>query len=250
MTRILRLAWHASRAAVVRTADLARRAPHGVQHRLVATVALNLLLGFGLLFNVRSAMAIEQPKFTLIEQDGSFELRAYAPYLIAETRVEADFEEAGSIAFQRLFDYISGNNTSQSKVAMTAPVTQSSAGAKIAMTAPVSQSAEGRGYRVGFIVPSQYTIETVPKPNDARIEIVQVPARKIAVWRYSGRWTDSNYREAQSALQQAMKRRGLLAQGSPILARYDPPFMPAFLRRNEVMITVAEPGNNTLAPAR
>jgi len=230
----------ACRCGVLRNSGRALRLPRRIRNRLGSRGTQALVLAFISLFDATSAMAIEQPEFKLIEQQGSFELRAYAPYLVAETWVEADFEQAGSIAFQRLFDYISGNNTGQRKVAMTAPVTQSAAGAKIAMTAPVSQTAAGAGYRIGFIVPSQFTIETVPKPVDPRIEIVAVPARRMAVWRYSGRWTDSNYREAQAALQQAMKQRGLTAAGDPILARYDPPFMPAFLRRNEVMVSVAD----------
>jgi hypothetical protein len=94
-----------------------------------------------------TAMAIEEPRFKVLEKDGSFELREYSPYIVAETRVEAGFEEAGNVAFQRLFRYISGNNIAQQKIAMTAPVTQSR-GEKISMTAPVSQVADGNAYLV------------------------------------------------------------------------------------------------------
>jgi len=188
-----------------------------------------------------TAMAIEEPRFRVLEQDGSFELREYAPYLVAETRVEADFERAGNIAFQRLFRYISGNNTTQQKIAMTAPVTQSRSedkGEKIAMTAPVAQQADGTGYRVAFIVPAKYTLDTVPQPSDPAVRIRAVQAKLTASWRYSGRWTTANYQEHEAELRRAIEARGLKATGEPILARYNPPFVPSFLRRNEVLIPV------------
>jgi hypothetical protein len=193
------------------------------------------------LLSTSTAMAIEEPPFKVLEQDGAFELREYAPYLVAETRVEADFERAGNVAFQRLFRYISGDNTAQQKIAMTAPVTQSRSdgkGEKIAMTAPVAQQADGNGYRVAFIVPAKYTLDTVPQPSDPTVQIRAVPAQLTAVWRYSGRWTTANYEQHEAELRRAIDARGLKVTGEPILARYNPPFMPSFLRRNEVLIPV------------
>lgn len=194
----------------------------------------------GLLLALASwpAMAIEIPEYRVLEQDGSFELRAYSSYLIAETEVEAGFMNAGNIAFGRLFRYISGANTAQTEIAMTAPVEQSSQGEKIAMTAPVEQS-KGEGvYRVGFIVPRKYDRDTVPKPTDPRVSIREVPARTVAVWRYSGRWTEENFREHEQDLRRALQSRSLNAVpgDSAIIARYDAPFMPWFMRRNEVLI--------------
>ena len=194
----------------------------------------------GLLLALASwpAMAIEIPEYRVLEQDGSFELRAYSSYLIAETEVEAGFMNAGNIAFGRLFRYISGANTAQTEIAMTAPVEQSSQGEKIAMTAPVEQS-KGEGvYRVGFIVPRKYDRDTVPKPTDPRVSIREVPARTVAVWRYSGRWTEENLREHEQDLRRALQSRSLnaVAGDSAIIARYDAPFMPWFMRRNEVLI--------------
>jgi hypothetical protein len=186
-------------------------------------------------------MAIEEPSFRVLEQDGAFALREYAPYVVAETRVESDFESAGNTAFQRLFRYISGQNVAQEKIAMTAPVTQSRSetrGEKIAMTAPVTQVAAGNGYRIAFTLPSSYTLETAPIPLDKTIEIRAVPAQLVASWRYSGRWIESNYREHEVELRAAIAARDLDVAGEPILARYNPPFMPSFLRRNEVLIPV------------
>ena len=184
-----------------------------------------------------AAMAIEEPRFKVLEKDGSFELREYSAYMVAESRVEAGFEDAGSLAFQRLFRYISGNNVAQQKIAMTAPVTQSSS-EKIKMTAPVSQVADGNAYLVAFSLPSTYTLATVPKPLDPAVRIRQVPAQLIACWRYSGRWTESNYREHEVLLRERIKSRELITRGDPVLARYNPPFTPWFMRRNEVWIPV------------
>jgi len=185
-----------------------------------------------------AAMAIEEPRFKVLEQDGSFELREYSPYIVAETRVEAGFEDAGSIAFQRLFRYISGDNIAQQRIAMTAPVTQSR-GEKISMTAPVSQVADGNAYLVAFTLPSTYTLATAPQPLDPTVRIRAVPAQLIACWRYSGRWTASNYRDHEALLRERIKARGLITRGAPVLARYNAPFTPWFMRRNEVLIPVA-----------
>ena len=190
------------------------------------------------MLTIPTAMATEEPDFKVLEKDGSFELREYASYVVAETRVEAGFEDAGSIAFQRLFRYISGNNVAQQKVAMTAPVTQSR-GEKIAMTAPVSQVADGRAFLVAFTLPSSYTLATAPKPLDLSIRIREVPAQLIACRRYSGRWTIVNYLENETLLRERIKARGLVIRGDPVLARYNPPFTPWFLRRNEVWMPVA-----------
>jgi len=183
-------------------------------------------------------MAIEEPRFNVLEKDGSFELREYSPYIVAETRVEAGFEDAGSVAFQRLFRYISGNNIARQKIAMTAPVTQSR-GEKISMTAPVSQVADGSAYLVAFTLPSNYTLVTAPQPLDPAVQIREVPAQLIACWRYSGRWTASNFRDHEVLLRERIKARGLITGGDPVLARYNPPFTPWFMRRNEVLIPVA-----------
>lgn len=194
----------------------------------------------GLLLALASwpAMAIEVPEYRVLEQDGAFEIRAYSSYSIAETEVEAGFMNAGNIAFGRLFRYISGANAAQTEIAMTAPVEQASQGEKIAMTAPVEQAKGDGVYRVGFIVPRKYNRDTVPKPTDPRVIIREVPPRTVAVWRYSGRWTEENFREHEQDLRRALQARSLKpASGdSAIIARYDAPFIPWFMRRNEVLI--------------
>ena len=194
----------------------------------------------------RSVMAIEIPEYRVIEQEGAYELREYSPYLIAETEVESGFMNAGNVAFGRLFRYISGANTSQTEIAMTAPVEQAreARGQKIAMTAPVEQASVDGVYRVGFVVPRKFNRETVPKPVDSRITIREVPARTVAVWRYSGRWTEENFREHERDLRALLARKGLRTTSgdSAIIARYDAPFMPWFMRRNEVLIPIEASG--------
>jgi hypothetical protein len=186
-----------------------------------------------------STMAIEEPRFKVLEQQGSFEIREYPAYVVAETRVEAGFESAGNIAFQRLFKYISGNNVARQEISMTAPVTQSR-GEKIAMTAPVSQVADGDAYLVAFTLPATYTLKTAPKPLDPTVQIREVPAQVMACWRYTGRWTESNYRDNEGLLREQIAKRGMVVRGEPILARYNAPFTPWFMRRNEVLIPVKQ----------
>ncbi|MEY3337932.1 MAG: hypothetical protein RL245_924 [Pseudomonadota bacterium] len=210
--------------------------------RILAVTLVSLLS----IIAPRSVMAIEIPEYRVIEQEGAYELREYSPYLIAETEVESGFMNAGNVAFGRLFRYISGANTSQTEIAMTAPVEQAreAGGQKIAMTAPVEQASVDGVYRVGFVVPRKFNRETVPKPVDSRITIREVPARTVAVWRYSGRWTEENFREHERDLRALLVRKGLRATSgdSAIIARYDAPFMPWFMRRNEVLIPIEAAG--------
>lgn len=200
-------------------------------------LSVSALVGF---LGAGAAMAIEIPQYRVLEQEGAYELREYAPYLLAETEVDSGFMNAGNVAFGRLFRYISGANSAQAEIAMTAPVEQGrqAEGEKIAMTAPVEQSRGEGVYRVGFVVPRKYSRDTVPKPLDPRVSIREVGARKVAVWRYSGRWTEENFREHEQQLRQILVRKQLLAEpgDSAIIARYDAPFMPWFMRRNEVII--------------
>jgi hypothetical protein len=199
----------------------------------------NLLFTIVLILVSTNVMAIEEAKYTVVKQDGKFELRDYAPHIVAETLVDGDIEEAGKTAFRRLFRYISGENQASEKVAMTAPVSQSSAGEKIAMTAPVGQqNVEGR-WAVSFMMPASYTMETLPKPNDPQVVLRQVPAQKIAAVRYSGFWSEEGYLANKQALETWIQQQGFTVVGEPIWARYNSPFSLWFLRRNEVLIPVS-----------
>lgn len=192
------------------------------------------------------AAATEEPEYQVIEKDGPFELRQYPALLAAETLVTgADFEDAGDIAFGRLFRYITGNNRAQAEIAMTAPVVQTADrapadGEKIAMTAPViQQPGASGGYRVAFIVPAEYTRDTVPEPLDPAVRIVATPARLVAAMTYPGRATEVMHGKKEAELRAELARRGLAVAGEPITAQYDAPFIPGPFRRNEVLIPVA-----------
>ncbi|MBP1746955.1 MAG: hypothetical protein H6Q54_1570 [Deltaproteobacteria bacterium] len=184
------------------------------------------------------AMAIEEAAYTVVIKDEKFEIRDYAPHILAETFVEGDFEEAGNKAFNVLFGYISGDNRSREKVAMTAPVTQEPKGEKIKMTAPVEQQRVQERWAVSFMMPASYTLETLPEPEDPKVTLRQVPARRMAAVRYSGFWNEKGYLRYKLELESWINENGLTIVGDPIWARYNAPFTPWFMRRNEILIPV------------
>jgi hypothetical protein len=183
-------------------------------------------------------MAIEEAEYTVIKKDTHFEIRDYAPHIIAETVVQGNIKDAGDIAFKKLFGYISGDNRSRDKVSMTAPVSQKPGGKKIEMTAPVAQQRDKESWVVSFMMPTSYTIKTLPEPEDNEITLRQVPARRMAAIRYSGFWSEEGYLRHKAELESWINKMGLTVVGVPIWARYNPPFMPWFLRRNEVLIPI------------
>lgn len=184
------------------------------------------------------AMAIEEAKYEVIERDDKFEIRDYETHILAETVVQGNLEDAGSEAFKRLFRYISGDNRPGEKVAMTAPVSQQPRGEKMKMTAPVGQQRLGESWAVSFMMPGSYTLETLPEPEDPKVSLRQVPARRMAAVRYSGFWSEKGYLRYKAELESWIDGMGLTIVGDPIWARYNPPFMPWFLRRNEILIPV------------
>jgi len=185
-------------------------------------------------------MSLEQPSYTVVYTAGDIEYRQYEPYLVAETVIEqgANYQAAGNEGFRRLFRYITGSNQGRAKIAMTAPVAQAPASEKIAMTAPVAQTRSGDAWRVAFMLPTRYTLDTAPQPTDPRVQIVQMPGRLMAVLRYSGRWTEKNYVRKQTTLSRAIELADVGTSGDFESALYNPPYMPPFMRRNEVMIEV------------
>jgi len=192
------------------------------------------------LFASATVSAIEQPAYTVVKNLGDgIELRQYDAYIIAETEIKAaNADEAGNLAFKRLGGYIFGGNRSKQSIAMTAPVSQARS-EKIEMTAPVSQARSDAGsWLVSFVMPKRFTLETLPVPNDPTVYFKTVPARKILAVRFSGRWTEANFNQHERELLTALANSGLKQMGTPWSARYDPPFMPGFMRRNEIMIQV------------
>jgi hypothetical protein len=184
------------------------------------------------------AMAIEEPAHTVTERDEPFEVRNYESYVVAETLVDGVFDSVGNEGFQRLFRYISGDNRTVEKITMTAPVEQEVESAKIAVTVPVKQEQAGGRWRIAFVLPGSYTLANAPRPTDDRVVLAAVPPRRMAVVRYRGAWSESRYGEELAKLRKFVSERGLTEVGEPVFARYDPPFMPWFLRRNEIQIPV------------
>ena len=182
----------------------------------------------------------EKQAYDVVRSYGEFELRRYAPHVVAEVTVRAPFEAAGTIAFRTLLGYISGQNRSATKVAMTAPVLQQPS-ERIAMTAPVQQreTAEGE-YAVAFVLPASLTLESAPVPTSPDVRLVQRPGPLAAARRYRGGWSRAAYERHREELDRAVRAAGLVPVGVATWARFDPPFMPSFLRRNEVVLEVNE----------
>ena len=204
------------------------------------------LLLSGLLLISGETMAIEEPSYTVLSQVEDFELRRYNEQLVAQTWVSGDQDTASRQGFKILADYIFGNNTApsgeSSKISMTAPVTMQSdnlngqASRKIAMTAPVSMQQNNGKWRVQFTMPSQYTMQTLPKPNNPDVKIVQVPAQTYGVIKFSGLAGSKKVAKKTETLKSWMQTQKLVISGTPELARYNPPWTLPFMRRNEVMM--------------
>lgn len=196
------------------------------------------------------AMAAEPgPEYEVLEKAGMIEIRQYQDAAAAQVTVSGDRDDSANAAFRILFQYISGANQGDADIAMTAPVTQvpdqteaKANGTEIAMTAPVSQvETEDGDWRVAFYLPREFTAATAPTPTDDRVSIITVPGeRKIAI-RFSGVWSDENYNKHHDRLLAYINEQGLETVGEPVFAYYDAPFVPWFLRRNEVLYRLAAP---------
>lgn len=183
---------------------------------------------------------LETPPYTTLVQDGSFELRRYAPYIAARTRVTGDMDAASSAGFRLLAGYIFGKNQSRAQLAMTAPVAAAPlpSSEKIAMTAPVAARPAGGQWEISFMMPSRYSLETLPIPDDPRVELAVAEASCRAVVVFPG-FTGGRMVDTQrEALQSWLSARGIRASSEPVLARYNDPFTLPWNRRNEVMLDV------------
>ncbi len=219
-------------------------------------MAVSIALAATLMTTAMPSAAIEEPPFAVVRKTDGIEVRTYPPYVVAEVVVDGSADEAGNAAFRILAAYIFGKNKGEKKLSMTAPVTQTAApgatpaapaspsapAAKLAMTAPVTQTArsstEGGGYLVQFVLPKDVTLETAPEPLDARVKLRLMPPQKVAVITYSGFWSEANYAEHLQQLKSALTKAQIESSGEPVFSRYNPPFMPWFLRRNEIWLAV------------
>jgi DNA gyrase inhibitor GyrI len=181
---------------------------------------------------------VEQPKYTVLESQGEIEIRQYAPVIVAEVEVKGERMKALNEGFRLIADYIFGNNLSSKKVAMTAPVTQAPA-EKIAMTAPVTQSGSGDSWKVRFVMPAQYTLDTLPKPKNDAVHLIPIPARKVVAIRFNGMNTDKNINSHLETLVKYVEEHHLAVVGPSTTAFYNPPWTLPFLRRNEVVFELS-----------
>jgi len=192
------------------------------------------------LFGAQTAMAIEEPKYTVTEKSNDFELRTYNRMIVAETLVEGNLDKASNSGFKVIADYIFGNNTSRNgaseKISMTAPVTMEPKSEKISMTAPVSMQGVAGKWRMHFVMPSQYTLETLPVPNNKAVTLRELPEKKFAVVRFSGLAGEAKTAKKTEELLAWLATKKIKPIGTPELARYNPPWTLPFLRRNEVMV--------------
>ncbi len=185
-------------------------------------------------------MSIEQPAYETIKKDGDYEIRRYNGHILAEVEEKGDMDLALNRGFMALFNYITGHNKTRAKVPMTAPVTEEIAGPeKIPMTAPVTTEMRGEGvYRVAFVMPARYTPDTLPQPDNEDIHFKEVPDHNVAVIRFSGHSHEPRVMDKIRLLEGWLKVNGLTPRSKFRLARYDPPWVPGFMRRNEVMVDV------------
>jgi hypothetical protein len=190
-------------------------------------------------FGIRSA---EEAHYNVVDDQGEFQLREYAGLVVVETTVKAEFDEAGSQAFKRLFGYISGNNEGSREIAMTAPVMVSDdkpvEGESIDMMAPVIVNQNADGWRYAFVLPASYSLDSAPLPTNPDVKLLEIKPKRVATLRYSGLLNESDFRDNTQRLQLWMASNGLKPASSARVAGFDPPWALPFVRRNEVMIDV------------
>jgi len=198
----------------------------------------------------------ESPTYLLEKKEENFEIRIYPDYVLAQVDVEAEFDDAIGIGFSILANYIFGDNKKRSSIPMTtpvseeniqgsekipmaAPVTQEVLSERIAMTAPVTEEIqEDAIHRISFTMPHKYTLETLPEPNDHRISFKEIKNHRVAVLRFSGRVKEKMANEKIEMLSRWLDKKGFSPQSNFIVAQYNNPAVPGFLRRNEIIVKI------------
>ena len=197
--------------------------------------------------------SIASPQYSVLENKQGYEIRQYEPYIKAQVEVAGTYDEAINQGFRILADYIFGNNTKQTDIAMTAPVTESEAGSekmamtapvlvreneKLAMTAPVIERSNKEARTISFVMPFEYTLETLPQPNNPKVKIVSQEARKVAVLRFSWIRSADRVESKKQKLIELLKRDGVTVENSLEYAGYNAPFTAPWMNRNEVMVEI------------
>lgn len=210
---------------------------------IIVLLAVLLLLALWTLYGYFSIRSIEKPAYTVVAQKAGYEIRSYDAYLVAETTVSGTMQEALNAGFRIIADYIFGNNTARTSIAMTAPVGERDAGSseKIAMTVPVSESEVGNDTRViSFVMPSMYTQDTLPVPNDARVHIREVPQRTVAVLTFSWSTSEQTVARKKEELLALLVKDGASISGVAETAFYNPPWTPPFMLHSEILVPMTK----------
>ncbi len=214
-----------------------------VYTKTIVLLVLSIALQGCSLFGLHS---VEQAQYEVLLQEDDYELRRYAPLAMAVTSAQADnFDEANSETFNRLFDYISGDNTRKEEISMTAPVLSAKShadqGQDIAMTSPVfaSTSPDPNGeWQLAFVLPAQYSAANAPAPTHPKVTIIDQSERLVAVVTFTGFWSQERFGEETANLKAWLSQQPYEVRGAFTFAGYDPPWTLPFLRRNEVLVEV------------
>lgn len=206
---------------------------------LIALVVIIVLWSVWGFFGSR----VEQTDYTVVQKMNGYEIREYPAHLVAQTTVQGSYGESMSNGFRIVAGYIFGGNTKKESIAMTAPVVAQKGESEkisesIAMTAPVVATNEGDSQTISFGMPRSYTLETLPTPNDPRVKIVMIPAKKYAVLQFSWYRSDARIKMMQEKLASLLTRDGIATQGSTAYAGYNAPWTPPWMNRNEVLVEI------------
>lgn len=210
---------------------------------MLITIAIILILwtAFSLIFN-----SVASPRYEVLEKKDGYEIRMYEPYITAQVEVVGSYDDALNQGFRILADYIFGNNTKQIDVAMTAPVTEKES-EKLAMTAPVlvkdgetagAANSEEKMRTISFVMPFEYTLESLPRPNNPEVKIISQPPRKVAALRFSWFRNSARVENKKQELISFLERDGVMSKSLPEYAGYNAPLTAPWLNRNEIIIEV------------
>jgi hypothetical protein len=239
-------------ASIRRSRSLSQGSPMKEKTMLLILGAVVFLGAGAALWGPVVSNTVEQPSYVVESAEGAIEIRRYAPMIVAEVEVTGEREAAINAGFRSIAAYIFGANVPKlatgaagsggETIAMTAPVLQQGTAdsEKIAMTAPVLQQGDGGSWTVRFVMPAQYTLDTLPRPTDPSVRLREMPGKRYAAIRFSGLNTPETLTARTDELSEAVRARGLFASAAPIYAFYNPPWTLPFLRRNEVMLEVTD----------
>ncbi len=199
-----------------------------------------LLLGAWVVVGYVPVRGIEKPKFEVVAKKDGYEVRQYPAMVLAQATVSGGYKKSLNGGFSKVAGFIFGDNTTGGSVAMTAPVlaTKEKSSQKIAMTAPVLSEKDGESYTISFVMPGEYTMDSLPRPNNPDVKLTEVPARKYAVLKFRGYAPEAKANRKTQRLRDALERDGVTPIGEPIVAQYEPPWTPPFMRHNEILFEV------------